>query len=44
MQLIAGYSADSAANLLRQDPVFKAVLDRKELAFNLHFPDFRSTI
>ncbi|HAP9168895.1 TPA: IS1380-like element IS1678 family transposase, partial [Enterococcus faecium] len=28
----AGYSADSAANLLRQDPVFKAVLDRKELA------------
>lgn len=32
MQLIAGYSADSAANLLRQDPVFKAVLDRKELA------------
>ncbi|EIK31167.1 transposase, partial [Staphylococcus aureus] len=24
MQLIAGYSADSAANLLRQDPVFKA--------------------
>ncbi|MFV8771944.1 IS1380 family transposase [Aerococcus viridans] len=32
MQLIAGYSADSAANLLRQDPVFKAVLGRKELA------------
>ena len=26
MQLIAGYSADSAANLLRQDPVFKATI------------------
>ncbi|HAQ4699544.1 TPA: hypothetical protein IXS78_002496 [Enterococcus faecium] len=25
MQLIAGYSADSAANLLRQDPVFKTL-------------------
>lgn len=24
MQLIAGYSADSSANLLRQDPVFQA--------------------
>lgn len=32
MQLIAGYSADSSANLLRQDPVFQAVLGKKELA------------
>jgi len=32
MQLIAGYSADYSANPLRQDPVFKAVLDRKDLA------------
>ncbi|OJF96215.1 IS1380 family transposase, partial [Alkalibacterium sp. 20] len=32
MQLIAGYSADSAANLLRQDPVFQAILGRKQLA------------
>lgn len=32
MQLIAGYSADSSANLLRQDPVFQVVLGRKKLA------------
>lgn len=32
MQLIAGYSADSSANLLRQDPVFQMVLGRKQLA------------
>ncbi|TLQ08988.1 IS1380 family transposase [Marinilactibacillus psychrotolerans] len=32
MQLIAGYSADSSANLLRQDPVFQAVLGKKQLA------------
>ena len=28
MQLIAGYSADSSANLLRRDPVFQAVLGK----------------
>lgn len=32
MQLIAGYSADSSANLLRHDPVFQMVLGRKQLA------------
>ncbi|GEK92222.1 IS1380 family transposase [Alkalibacterium kapii] len=32
MQLIAGYSADSSANLLRQDPVFQIVLGNKHLA------------
>ncbi|WP_225743258.1 IS1380 family transposase [Marinilactibacillus sp. Marseille-P9653] len=32
MQLIAGYSADSSANLLRQDPVFQIVLGSKQLA------------
>lgn len=32
MQLIAGYSADSSANLLRRDPVFQAVLGKKQLA------------
>ena len=34
MQLIAGYSADSSANLLRQDPVFQMVLGRKQLTEN----------
>jgi len=28
-QLISGYSADTADNLLRRDPVFIAVLDKK---------------
>ncbi|WP_413527184.1 IS1380 family transposase [Marinilactibacillus psychrotolerans] len=32
IQLIAGYSADSSANLLRQDPVFQMVLGKKPLA------------
>lgn len=32
MQLVAGYSADSSANLLRQDPVFQMVLGKKPLA------------
>jgi len=32
MQLISGYSADSSANLLRQDPVFQVVLGKKQLA------------
>ncbi|WP_102336195.1 IS1380 family transposase [Salimicrobium jeotgali] len=32
MQLIAGYSADSSANLLRQDPVFQMLLGKNPLA------------
>lgn len=32
IQLIAGYSADVSANLLRQDPVFQMVLTIKQLA------------
>ena len=31
-QNIAGYSTDSSANLLKQDPVFKVVLDKSSLA------------
>lgn len=32
LQLISGYSADSSANILRQDPVFQAILGNKQLA------------
>lgn len=32
LQLISGYSADSSANILRQDPVFQAILGKKQLA------------
>ena len=31
-QNIAGYSTDSSANLLKQDPIFKVVLDKSKLA------------
>ena len=31
-QNIAGYSTDSSANLLKQDPIFKVVLDKSNLA------------
>ena len=31
-QNIAGYSTDSSANLLKQDPIFKVVLDKSSLA------------
>ncbi len=32
LQLISGYSPDSSANILRQDPVFQAILGKKQLA------------
>lgn len=32
MQLTAGYSTDSSANLLRHDPVFQVILGRNQLA------------
>ena len=35
MQLIAGYSADSSANLLRRDPVFQAVLGKKTVGITI---------
>jgi hypothetical protein len=31
-QLIAGYSADSSANSLKEDPTFRLVLDKKKIA------------
>lgn len=31
-QLIAGYSADSSANLLKEDPIFRLVLDKEAIA------------
>lgn len=31
-QNIAGYSTDSSANLLKQDPIFKVILDKSRLA------------
>lgn len=31
-QLIAGYPADSSANLLKEDPIFRLVLDKKAIA------------
>lgn len=32
VQLIAGYSSDASANILRQEPVFKTILDKEALA------------
>lgn len=31
-QLIAGYSADSSVNLLKEDPIFRLVLDKEAIA------------
>src|SRR5699024_7293985 len=31
-QLIAGYSADSSANLLKGDPIFRLILDKETIA------------
>lgn len=31
-QNIAGYSTDSSSNLLKQDPIFKVILDKSRLA------------
>lgn len=32
LQIIAGYPADTSANILREDPVFQAILDKDPLA------------
>jgi len=32
LQLIAGYSTDTSTNILREDPVFQAILDKDSLA------------
>lgn len=38
-QNIAGYSTDSSANLLKQDPIFKVILDKSQVWFrSLRFP------
>lgn len=31
-QLIAGYAADSSANLLKEDPIFQLILDKESVA------------
>ncbi|MDB6353878.1 transposase [Trichococcus sp. K1Tr] len=40
-QNIAGYSTDSSANLMKQDPIFKMVLDKSGLASQDSLSRFR---
>ena len=43
-QNIAGYSTDSSANLLKQDPIFKVVLDKSKLASQASLSRFWDSI